>query len=93
MSLAECMRISKIQISVYSTTFFDALGFDVVNFAVNATGFERYVSEMVEDGVALPMSLADDPIVRYEDVKRKGLRLPERSDVYAPFNAGVFIRS
>ncbi|MFO0362852.1 MAG: hypothetical protein ACK500_13580 [Flavobacteriales bacterium] len=93
MSLAECMRISKIQISVYSTTFFDALGFDVVNYAVNATGFERYVSEMVEDGVALPMSLADDPIVRYEDVKRKGLRLPERSDVYAPFNAGVFIRS
>lgn len=92
MSLAECMRVSKIQVSVYSTTFFDALGFDVVNFAVNATGFERYVSEMVEDGVALPMSLADDPIARYEDAKRKGLRLPERSDVYAPFNAGVFIR-
>jgi len=38
------------------------------------------------------MSLADDPIVRYEAVKREGVRLPERSDVYASFKPEVFIR-
>jgi len=90
MSLADCLRVSKIQVSVYSTTFFDALGFDVVNFAVNATGFERYVSEMVEDGVAFPMSLTDDPVARYEAIIREDARLPERLDVYAPFRPEVF---
>lgn len=83
MSLHECLIVSRIQLSVYSTTFYDALGYEVMNFAVNATGFEQYVSDMVSEGVAFLIEPDDDPIKRFQELKGVGDFGIDRSEVYS----------
>lgn len=76
---------SKIQISVYSTTFFDALGLDVVNFSLqNYTTGSDYAHAMAEEGMAIPLSFEEDPIEKYELQKQQNLL--EREDVYGPID-------
>lgn len=72
---------SKIQISVYSTTFFDALGLDVVNFSLqNYTTGSDYAKAMAEEGMAIPLTFEEDPIEKY--TLHRGQNLLQRSDVY-----------
>jgi len=82
----------KIQISIYSTTFFDAVGYDVVNFSLQQYGASSdYAADMVTEGVALPLSIEEHPIVKYNDVLKTKLDMPSRDDVYAPFDETRFI--
>ncbi len=61
--IGEIFKKAKIQLSIYSTTFYDAIGYDIMNFAlVDAITHESYIREMIESRVALPIHLNDDPI-------------------------------
>lgn len=75
---------SRIQISVYSTTFFDALGLDVVNMSLQGyTPFADYAAEMVKEGIAIPLELEDDPI----DLLNSEVQMKlTRDQVYAKFD-------
>jgi len=91
MTLHECLVLCRIQVSIYSTTFYDALGYDMVNFAVKATGFEQYVSDMVSEGVAYELHPDEDPIHRYRELVRAGWQHITRDEVYAAPNPGAII--
>jgi hypothetical protein len=90
-SLDSLLRECRIQISIYSTTFFDALGFDVTNFSIQQFGmYCDYAAQMVEEGVALPLLTIEDPIEKAEALVEKTLPL-KRDDVYAQFNAKAIL--
>ena len=81
--LAEC----RIQISIYSTTFFDSLGMDVVNMSLqNYTEFSDYAKDMITENVAFPLEVVEDPIALYRHIISSGKRLLSRDSVYAPFD-------
>lgn len=76
---------SRIQISVYSTTFFDALGLDVVNMSLQEySPFADYAAEMVKEGIAIPLGLEDDPVELLNSELHMKLT---REQVYAAFDA------
>ncbi len=76
--LSQC----KIQISVYSTTFFDALGLGVLNLSIqNFTSGSDYAASMVEEGVALPIDFESDPVELFDRTSPEDLL--QRQDVYA----------
>lgn len=82
--LAEC----RIHISIYSTTFYDALGFDVVNFSLQNYGIHRdYAADMITERAALPLSVDDDPIACFEKINLQDAKLLTRDEVYATFDA------
>jgi len=84
-SLNEELKRAKIQVSIYSTTFFDALGMQVQNFSLNDIGYsEDYASEMVSLGVAEPLKKLDDVIAKFESGSGQIDNLT-REDVFAPF--------
>ncbi len=81
--LLEC----RIQISIYSTTFYDSLGFEVVNFSLQNYGIHRdYAADMIKERVALPLAIDEDPIERYYQLKEQPSTLLEREEVYGTFN-------
>jgi hypothetical protein len=81
----------KIQISIYSTTFFDAVGFEVVNFSLQEYGASSdYAADMVTEGVALPLLLHENPVDKYERLLMDKPSMPSRDDVYAPFDEKQF---
>ena len=76
---------SKIQISVYSTTFFDALGLGVVNFSLqNYTTGSDYAKAMAEEGMAVPLLFDEDPVEKFELHQQENLL--NREDVYGPID-------
>lgn len=85
MTLSSCLEIARIQLSIYSTTFFDALGFDVINFALPAEGYEAYVEEMVQEKVAFTLGWDEDIINRFRAIREARIEMPDRSEVYASF--------
>jgi len=65
-NIQHVLAYSKIQISIYSTTFYDALGQNVFNFAWTDSGVSAdYVSEVIAEGVALPLELKEDVISKF----------------------------
>jgi hypothetical protein len=81
--LLEC----RIQISIYSTTFYDSLGFDVVNFSLQNYGIHRdYAADMIKERVALALAIDEDPIERYYQQKEQPSSLLEREEVYGTFD-------
>lgn len=78
---------SKIQISIYSTTFYDAFGFDVINFSLQDFGtMSDYASDMISEGVAAPLNADEDPIEKFHAMKKADYTPLPREDVYAPFD-------
>lgn len=78
--LAQC----KVQVSIYSTTLFDALGLDVVNLSIQNYGRSAdYARAMVSERVALGVRSDEDPIAAAHSAE-SGKLLPE-FEVYAPF--------
>jgi hypothetical protein len=85
--LDELMSKSKIQISIYSTTFYDAFGFDVINFSLQDYGaMSDYALDMIREGVAEPLYADEDPIVKYEKMKSGSHKQFSREEVYSPFD-------
>ncbi len=82
--LSRLLARVRIQISVYSTTFFDALGLGVVNMSLQGyTPFADYAEEMVREGIALPLQFDDNPV---EQLKKREKSVLTRDQVYAPLN-------
>ncbi len=88
-SLHHILSVCKIQISIYSTTFYDALGYDVLNLSLQSYSQSAdYAADMVNEGIALALAIDEDPIEKYT---REGIQsmLP-REDVYAAFDPVKF---
>jgi len=84
-SLNEELKRAKIQVSIYSTTFFDALGMGVKNFSLDEIGFSgNYASEMVAFGVADSLKKSEDVISKFENSPDQIGNLT-REDVFATF--------
>ena len=87
-TLDDLLHECRIQISIYSTTFYDALGFDVVNFSLQNYGTHSdYAADMLREQVALPLSIEENPIERYFAEKASPSALLQRDEVYPPFDA------
>lgn len=90
-NIRELLERSKIQLSIYSTTFFDAAGLDVMNFSWITAGIgSDYAASLVEEGVALALAPDADPIQHYSE-KVSTYAFLERSAIYAPFNPKSFL--
>jgi hypothetical protein len=93
-NLFDVLAKSRIQISIYSTTFFDALGYDVLNFSLqNFTNSADYAREMVEEGVALPLEYDEDPVQRFEELQKTEHYLLTHEQVYGVFPESEFLSS
>jgi hypothetical protein len=65
-SLTALLRESRIQISIYSTTFFDALGFEISNYALQEYSiYKDYAAQMIAEGVAQALYIDEDPIEKF----------------------------
>jgi hypothetical protein len=84
-SLNEELKRAKIQVSIYSTTFYDAVGMGVKNYSLNEIGYSAdYASEMVESGVAEPLGNVEDVISKFENDAYITFDLT-RNDLFAHF--------
>ena len=82
-NLDEIFSRAKIQLSIYSTTFYDAIGYGVTNFAlIDAINHASYIQEMIDTQVALPIRLNDDPISLS---KKQVFNAVTRGDIYDSF--------
>lgn len=86
-SLNEELKRAKVQVSIYSTTFFDAIGMEVKNYALDDIGFSQdYAAEMVTLGVAESLKNRDDVIEKFKLQSGFSAKL-KREDVFTPFQA------
>ena len=84
--LMQILSKARIQISVYSTTFLDALGLNVMNLSLqNYTNGADYAVDMVDSGIARALDISGDPIEIYEAHREEGEM--ERTHVYGPYSA------
>lgn len=91
--LDELLGKCRIQVSIYSTTFYDALGFGVVNYSLQEFGaMSDYASDMISEGVAIPIMENEDPIAKYLENENISGSLLSRSEVYSEYNENL-IRS
>lgn len=81
------LHFTDIQISLYSTTFYDAIGSDVLNLSIYKHPlYQRYADLMIEEGIAWPLEHDEDPVEVADSVRARNT-LRERDHYYAPFNA------
>jgi hypothetical protein len=90
-SLSLLLRESRIQISIYSTTFFDALGFEISNYALQEYSiYKDYAAQMIAEGVAQALYIDEDPIEKYLQSNGTSSLRP-RKEVYGPFDAKAIL--
>jgi hypothetical protein len=90
-SLNNQLKKAKIQVSIFSTTFFDSLGMNVRNYTLNEIGFSSdYANEMIELGLAEPLRIGEDVIEKFEMNSTISTRL-SREDVFTNYKSR-FIR-
>jgi hypothetical protein len=78
------LKKAEIQLSIYSTTFYDAAGYNVANFAlVDAITHATYIREMIDEKVAHPISFNQDPIALFHSLPQGGML--ERKIIYDSF--------
>jgi hypothetical protein len=83
--LMELLAKCRIQVSIYSTTLYDALGLNVVNLSLQNYGRSSdYAKAMVTEHIALGIHVEDDPIEVAERTNPN--HLLRESDVYATFD-------
>jgi hypothetical protein len=81
---------AKIQISIYSTTFYDALGFNVCNYSLQNYGsMSDYAADMIAEAVALPLDIQENPVTKYLNETQESQAYASRSEVYSPFNSSI----
>lgn len=93
-NLMDALAASRIHISIYSTTFFDAIGLDTLNLSLQDYGVSAdYAKEIVETGVALPLSVEQDPIEVYEKTDIQDTSFGDRHHYYQPFDPEALRRA
>ena len=84
------LKIAEIQISLYSTTFYDAIGTGTINLSLyNHEKYRKYAELMIADKIALPLRHEEDPV----EVAKKGRQEKNglsRSQVYADYNSNFW---
>ena len=55
------LKIAEKHISIYSTTLFDALAYDVENYCLSYVGSEDYVSEILKHGIGVKLEMNEVP--------------------------------
>jgi len=91
--LTELLKRAKIQISIYSTTFYDALGLGTLNLSLQEySSSADYAATMVKDNIAWPLYIYEDPIEAYSHFVAMGLTMPRRDSIYAPFERSVLFK-
>jgi hypothetical protein len=92
--LLQLLAVAKIQVSIYSTTFYDALGLDVINFSIQDFSPSRdYAADIIKEDVAVGISFNDDPINHFSEIKQKDIAFLSRSDVYAEFEPQKLLKT
>ncbi len=90
-NIFEYLERCKIQISIYSTTFFDSAGFDVVNFSWVTGGVgSDYARSLAEDGVVIPVTPDQDILAIYHN---QNLVSPDKLTIdyiYPTMRTGIF---
>lgn len=77
--------LSQVHISVYSTTLYEALEYDLLNLSLQHLPFKDYTDSMVRDRIALPIGEHDDPVEIFTDKKGSGNFIDPKS-VFADFS-------
>jgi hypothetical protein len=81
---------AKIQISIYSTTFYDALGFNVCNYSLQNYGsMSDYAADIIAEAVALPLNIQENPVTKYLSESQDVQAYAPRSEVYSPFDPSI----
>jgi|688.fasta_scaffold05201_17 hypothetical protein len=90
-SLDEFLAKAKIQISIYSTTFYDAVGFDVLNLSIQQYGTSSdYAADIIREGIANPIGFDQDPVMVYHDnCGKSAIQSIQRNEIYAGFNCNA----
>lgn len=89
-SLDVLLKRCKIQISIYSTTFYDALGFDVCNYSLQHYGsMSDYAADMITEAVAHPLLASENPIAKFLSFDQTQAPVALREDVYCTFDQTV----
>jgi hypothetical protein len=86
--LEDLFLLAKIHITIYSTTLYDAIGYGLVNFSLQNYGKSRdYAKDIVDDGIALPLEITDDPIQIFEQLSSsENAESLKRDDFYSELN-------
>jgi hypothetical protein len=89
-NISDYLEISKIQVSIYSTTFFDAIGKNVVNFAWtgNFLGGD-YADALIEDGIAF-LGNNTDIVSRFLEISTSIDKQLERTFYYSNISIKSF---
>lgn len=89
-NISDYLEIAKIQISIYSTTFFDAIGSDVLNFAWTGEFIGGdYANALIEDGIA--KSANNQNIIEYfNTLSAEGIVHLRRDLFYSHFSSEAF---
>jgi hypothetical protein len=89
-NISDYLEIAKIQLSIYSTTFFDAIGFDVVNYAWDGPFIGGdYAESLIEDGIARSANI-EDIILNFNDINPSETSFLSRAHFYSPFSSESF---
>ncbi|HXB39761.1 MAG TPA: hypothetical protein VNZ49_04415 [Bacteroidia bacterium] len=81
--------ISKIHISVYSTTLYDALEYKLANFSLTNEAFKDYTQNIVFDKVAISIDSDEDPVSKFEKVSGNS-SLIDSNYVYSGFSGNIY---
>lgn len=86
-NLHQLLSRSRIQISIYSTTFFDALGMGVLNLSIqDYSPFADYAADMIKEQAALALAFDEDPVEKYLTQNMQENAQLDREYVYSEFD-------
>jgi hypothetical protein len=89
-NIYDYLEKSKIQLSIYSTTFFDAIGMSVTNFAWTGDFIgSDYAEALIEDNIAFDGNLKNI-IEEYKYFENQGIKNLSRDYFYTAFSSESF---
>lgn len=89
-NISDYLAIARIQVSIYSTTFFDAIGENVVNFAWTGPFLGGdYADALIEDGIALSAN-NEDVILKLQQLELDNYTPLQREAFYTHFSREAF---
>ena len=82
-NLSFLFETCKIHISIYSTTLFDALQYNLHNFTLESSFSEDYRSEIIKDKIARPIKRNENPVLLLKEQETEKV---DAGYFYAPFS-------